>query len=408
MSVCVTVFLTFVLSLSIMLNVLPNSSLQISVHVTYLATLSACSALFVMLSLFVLSLYHRHGTVQPVGAGWAAFVTSVRRYRQCDLAIAALSAFCRAPERSPDRKGPVPEEDVDIPRLQTLTTSVQERRDALPCLPTYASAVDGDELKTRTNPSNSGSVVYASDAADQPISCWELKTGCVDDSQVDDDITVTNRSTQAAGLNDKESDGNGVKIFLSCDLCDPLPPCTLGDNDDKTDLDDSQREASQQMAEQTENAAETTDQMADTQDIVHTENLKAVRQIQVVQKTDQTKVVQKMNQLQAVQKTGRVQTGKMADQTENAMSVTQTDVVQKSGQVGDAQHVSGMDAVQETEKHLARKKNREGAGDSISWRDVAECLDYVMFRFFLCFVVVATVTATALMTVQYSDVSHEW
>ena len=81
MSLCVTVFLAFVLSLSIVLTELPHASLQLSGYITYLALLAGCSALSVLLSTLVLSLHHRHGNT-PVDVSWARFARCVRRYRR--------------------------------------------------------------------------------------------------------------------------------------------------------------------------------------------------------------------------------------------------------------------------------------------------------------------------------------
>ena len=72
------------------------------------------------------------------------------------------------------------------------------------------------------------------------------------------------------------------------------------------------------------------------------------------------------------------------------------------------QPVCGTDAAQKAEKHLRKNVKREIAEDAVGWEDVADSLDYVMFRFFLCFVVLATITSTALLVIQYQDVSHDW
>lgn len=79
MSLSMTVFLTFVFWLSIVMNVLPHSSLQLSVHVMYLVLMSTCSALSVLFSLFVVEIYHRSERTHPVGPWWIALVRCTRR-----------------------------------------------------------------------------------------------------------------------------------------------------------------------------------------------------------------------------------------------------------------------------------------------------------------------------------------
>ncbi|XP_070207221.1 neuronal acetylcholine receptor subunit beta-3-like [Littorina saxatilis] len=58
-SLGVTLMLTFIFLLSILMDVLPGSSLQTSVFMVYLVGLCACSALSVVLTVLVLSLHHR-------------------------------------------------------------------------------------------------------------------------------------------------------------------------------------------------------------------------------------------------------------------------------------------------------------------------------------------------------------
>ncbi|XP_070206509.1 neuronal acetylcholine receptor subunit beta-4-like [Littorina saxatilis] len=58
-SMGMTLMLTFIFLLSILMDVLPGSSLQTSVFMVYLVGLCACSALSVVLTVLVLSLHHR-------------------------------------------------------------------------------------------------------------------------------------------------------------------------------------------------------------------------------------------------------------------------------------------------------------------------------------------------------------
>ena len=475
MSMCVTVFLTFVLSLSIMLNVLPNSSLQLSVHVTYLAALSACSALFVLLSLLVLRLYHLHGTAPPVGPGWAMLLACVRRYKRWNPLSDALKTLRRATGRYPDRKDPLPEKNMDLHQLhlQTVMACVQGKVGSLPRTPAYAAAIDGNELPAFSSLlSSGGSVVSASDA-DRPVACWEFKMGGMQDylaGGVDDgDVVLRDCQTLSAEFSDKDSDPSGVR-FLPDDLRNPVTLSAFGDDDEKAYLNDSQREVSQQTDEKTGTVVETIHKMGETKDIGYSGTLKSVRQtkaienpgqtqaiqkkdqtqtiqkkdqtqaaqqsdlmqtvqkrnevqavqksdqIQAVQQTSQVQAVRKIGQIQAVQKTGQIQTVEKTGQIQAAQKTGQTQTVEKTGQIQAVektgmeyvQPVCGTDAAQKAEKHLRKNVKRESAEDAVGWEDVADSLDYVMFRFFLCFVVLATITSTALLVIQYQDVSHDW
>ncbi|XP_070206513.1 neuronal acetylcholine receptor subunit beta-3-like [Littorina saxatilis] len=58
-SLGMTLMLTFIFLLSILMEVLPRSSLQTSIFMVYLVLLCACSALSVILTVLVLSLHHR-------------------------------------------------------------------------------------------------------------------------------------------------------------------------------------------------------------------------------------------------------------------------------------------------------------------------------------------------------------
>ena len=508
MSMCVTVFLTFVLSLSIMLNVLPNSSLQLSVHVTYLAALSACSALFVLLSLLVLRLYHLHGTAPPVGPGWAMLLACVRRYKRWDPLSDALKTLRRATGRYSDRKDPLPEKNRDLHQLhlQTVTAGVQGKVGSVPSTPACAAAVDGNQLPAFFPPlSSGGSVVSASDA-DWPVACWELKMGGEQDHLAggvdDDDVVLRDCQTLSAEFSDKDSNPSGVR-FIPDDLRNPVTLSAFGDDDEKAYLDDSQREISQQTDEKTGTVVETIHKMGETKDIGYSGTLRSVRQTKVIenpgqtqaiQKKDQTQTIQKKDQRQAIQKKDQTQAAQQSDQMQTVQKMNEVQAVQKSDQIqavqqtsqvqavrkigqiqavqmqaarktGQAQRVRkigqtqavqktvqiqtvekteqiqtvqkteqiqtvektgqipavektgmeyvqpvcGTDAAQKAEKNTAtRNVKREGADDAIGWEDVAVSLDYVMFRFFLCFVVLATIASTALLLIQYHDVSHDW
>ena len=520
MSMCVTVFLTFVLSLSIMLNVLPNSSLQLSVHVTYLAALSACSALFVLLSLLVLRLYHLHGTAPPVGPGWAMLLACVRRYKRWNPLSDALKTLRRATGRYPDRKDPLPEKNMDLHQLhlQTVMACVQGKVGSLPRTAAYAAAIDGNELPAFSSPlSSGGSVVSASDA-DWSVACSELKMGGMQDYLAggvdDDDVVLRDCQTLSAEFSDKDSAPSGVR-FIPDDLRNPVTLSAFGDDDEEAYLNDSQREVSQQTDDKTGTVVEKIHKMGETKDIGSGGTLKSVRQTKVIenpgqtqatqkkdqtqtiqkkdqtqaiqqkdqtqaiqkkdqtqaaQQSDQMQTVQKMNEVQAVQKSdkiqavqqtsqvqavrkiGQIQTVQKIDQMQAARTtgqaqrvrkIGQTQAVQKTGQIQTVektrqmqavqktgqiqtvektgqiqavektgmeyvQPVCGTDAAQKAEKHVTRNVKRESAEDAIGWGDVADSLDYVMFRFFLCFVVLATITSTALLVIQYQDVSHDW
>ena len=77
-SLGVTLMLTFVFLLSILMAVLPRSSLHTALLVAYLLLLCACSALSVLLTVLVLSLHHRPASL-PLTATAAGFVRFLAR-----------------------------------------------------------------------------------------------------------------------------------------------------------------------------------------------------------------------------------------------------------------------------------------------------------------------------------------
>ena len=126
MSLCVTVFLAFVLSLSIVLTQMPHSSLRLSAHVTYLALLATCSALSVLLSSLVLHLHHRHGNAAPVGPRWERFARCVRRYRKKISDTLKNPMGCLGEKVEMDSQLTFQENDTKVADVLRLTSPEEE------------------------------------------------------------------------------------------------------------------------------------------------------------------------------------------------------------------------------------------------------------------------------------------
>ncbi|XP_070206512.1 neuronal acetylcholine receptor subunit alpha-6-like [Littorina saxatilis] len=105
-SLGVTLMLTFTFLLSILMDSLPGSSLQISVFMVYLVGLCACSALSVLLTVLVLSLHHRPDSL-PLNKSARFFVqlfAGRRGSKKSDSVLDKTSTFPNALVKSSGEK----------------------------------------------------------------------------------------------------------------------------------------------------------------------------------------------------------------------------------------------------------------------------------------------------------------
>ncbi|XP_070196459.1 neuronal acetylcholine receptor subunit beta-2-like [Littorina saxatilis] len=116
-SLAMTLMLTFVFLLSFVINVLPQSSLHISLFVTFLVFLCTCSALSLVLAIIVLSFYHRPDCV-PLTPSAVRFVRCVRGWRECCRVGGKRSRLQPrvCPMKLKSTKEPALREGVDVPR----------------------------------------------------------------------------------------------------------------------------------------------------------------------------------------------------------------------------------------------------------------------------------------------------